>query len=307
MFEEALRYPTRGDDAVTTILVGGGLGIVGFLIGVVAVVLSIVFVGLVLLPFVLVPALLLEGYSVAVVRHRLVGDPEPPRFEDWSGLFVDGLKATVIGLLYAVPAMVALFVLVVLSVAVTSVSRPTTAATPNVGIAVGGVLLVVVTVALFVYAIGVAYVYPAAVANWVREDDLAAAFSTSALREATLDGRYFVAWVLALVVALVGGTIAQALVIFLLVGFFALFYVQVAVWYLYAEGYADAMGLARGPGGDDGVGGDDGTDGILDGDRQKGYGHIRYGHVPASEGTDADGEDVVDAIERVSDDEDRDE
>jgi len=240
MIEDALRYPTRGDDAATTVLIGGGLGIASFVVAMLAVVLSFAFVGVFLLPFALVPGLFLQGYLVSVVRHRLDGDPEPPRFTDWAGLFVDGLKSVVVAFVYSLPAVAgALLLGVVAALGAYGLDGA------NVGVAFGSLVAFVGVFAMFLYGLLVAYVFPAAVANWVREDDLTAAFSLSALRDATIDSRYLFAWVLAVVVALVGGTVGQALVILFFVGFFVMFYVQVVTWYLYAEGYAEARELDR--------------------------------------------------------------
>ncbi|WP_435095429.1 DUF4013 domain-containing protein [Halarchaeum sp. P4] len=281
MFEDALKYPLRGEDSTSTLLIGGGLGIATFVVALVGVLLSVVFVGLFLLPFALVPGVLVQGYYVDVVRHRLDGDPEPPTFDDWTSLFVDGLKAMLVGILYALPAVAGAFVVALVAVVISFATQ----GSPESGAVFGGLLTALAVLALFVYGVAAAYVYPAGIVNWVREDDLTAAFSLSTLKAATLDTRYLVAWLLALVVALVGGTVGEALIVVFLVGFFVLFYVQMVVWYCYTEGYVDALDLDR-------------TDG--EPEATSGYGGISY--EPPSETADrpADSEewsDLTDATE----------
>lgn len=286
VLEGAFRYPTRGDDAVATLLVGGGLGLAALAVGVLGLLFAFVAVGFVILPFALIPSLFVRGYCVDVVRHRLDGDPDPPRFEDWWSLFVDGVKASVVALVYAVPALVIVGALAASAFGARSA-----------GAAVGGaVVLLVLVLALVLYSLAAAYCYPAGVANWVREDDFGAAFSVSALGEASVDSRYLVPWLAALFVGIVGGLVGQALLA-VVVGVVVLFYVRVVVWYCWAEGYAEATDLDRSGGG----GGPAAVGGAGDGDAGggTGYGNIRYG--PPTERDEWP--DLPDAVERVGGDE----
>lgn len=51
---------------------------------------------LVILSFLLVPAILLLGYGYRVGRAAALGRPTPPEFHDWGGLFFDGLRMAVL-------------------------------------------------------------------------------------------------------------------------------------------------------------------------------------------------------------------
>ncbi|MFC7046379.1 DUF4013 domain-containing protein [Halobacteriaceae archaeon GCM10025711] len=88
MLSEALNYPAEGDDAITKILIGSFL---------------------VLLSPLLVPAVLAYGYGMRILREAAGGDvEEPPMFENWMELFVDGLKAFVVFIAYQIiPAVIA--------------------------------------------------------------------------------------------------------------------------------------------------------------------------------------------------------
>lgn len=88
--EAVLRYPTRREDWVKTLLIGGVLTLFSVLV---------------------VPAIVVSGYVLAVIRGRTVGEQAPPGFGDWGTLFVDGLKTWVVGVVYAIiPVAVGLLV-----------------------------------------------------------------------------------------------------------------------------------------------------------------------------------------------------
>ncbi|WP_152041021.1 DUF4013 domain-containing protein [Salinigranum salinum] len=233
MLSDALSFPRRGDDWLSTLLVGGILTLLG--------------------PFVL-PAIVLQGYLVRVLDYAARREREPPSFTQWGSLFVDGLKLVVVNLVYgligAVPLVVVLglFLLPVYTeaVPVESGSVPATPATaPPVGGGETGAGLVIFLVLLLVavlLAVVVAYVLPAALANFAIEDRLGAAFDVRTVFAGAFTRDYFIAWVAAVVVGVVGGLVGSALTA-VVVGVFVLFYAQVAVYYLVGRGFA--AGLAK--------------------------------------------------------------
>lgn len=221
-FEDALQYPRNGDDPIKTILIGGVLGMLAFLV---------------------VPAFLVLGYLVRLLRSAMAGEAEPPVFDDWGDLLVDGLKAFVVGLGYViVPAIV--FGLSVGTVAVTAVVTgdvgPGTIAGSVVGFLVSFVLLLLAW-----------YVVPAALANAAREDRIAAGFAWADLRPVLFSSTYATAWLLSL-----GLFIAAAIVVGLLnvlpplgfvAGAFVMFYVDMVAFYLYGRAVADASSVEPAP------------------------------------------------------------
>jgi hypothetical protein len=55
----------------------------------------------------LLAGILLGGYGVEITRRVIRGDPQPlPEWDNWGDLLVDGLKAAVIGLVYALPMII---------------------------------------------------------------------------------------------------------------------------------------------------------------------------------------------------------
>lgn len=88
--EQVLRFPFRGDDWQSRLGVGVGL------------LLASLFV-----PF--VPAVFVYGYLVRLMRAAIEkGEVELPAWEDWGGLFTEGLKALVIGFTYLLPGLLVL-------------------------------------------------------------------------------------------------------------------------------------------------------------------------------------------------------
>ena len=54
--------------------------------------------------FLLIPIPFLVGYSLAVSRRVMIGDPEPlPEWDDWGRLFMDGLYVVIAQFVYTLP------------------------------------------------------------------------------------------------------------------------------------------------------------------------------------------------------------
>lgn len=224
MLGEALSYPRSGDDWLKTILIGGVLSLIG--------------------GFIFVTLLPVQGFMVRVLRSGAERDHEPPVFDQWGDLFVDGIKVIVIQIAYlVVPMIVLLFGLFVSGIGVLSAAEGATGAA---GIGAVGALLLLVGGLLVVL---VAYLVPAALANFAHEDSFGAAFDVGTVVDAAFTTDYLVALVLAFLVSLVLGGIALVLS-FLIVGVFLSFYVQMSVFYLFGRGYAMGLDLESGGAGE---------------------------------------------------------
>jgi len=218
MLSDTIEYPLEGDDAVTTLLVGGGLYLLAMLL--------------------VFPGLFVGGYSVAVCRNVLDGNPEPPAFDDWGTLAVDGLYVAAISLLYWLPGLVvggvAFLALTLLAVGIGSSS-----------VVAGSLFLFVLfgSALLFAYALAVGYLLPAAIVNYARTDRLSAAWEVGALREVVTDGGYAKGWAVGSLV-LLGVNSAGNLLVWILVGFPVLFYGQVAAMHAFTRGTMSALDIA---------------------------------------------------------------
>jgi len=229
MLSDALSFPRRGDDWLSTILVGGVLTLLG------------VFV---------LPAFVVQGYLVRVLDHAARRERTPPSFTQWGTLFVDGLKLTVVNVVYGLFVFVPLAILLGSLVAFLP-SDPMTAeagaGSPPPAPTGGGsglVVFVAFLAAVGLFLLVVTYLLPAALANFAIEGRLRAAFDVRTVFAGAFTSDYAVAWLLAIVVGIAGGLVGSVLAV-AVVGIFVLFYVQVASYYLVGRGFAAGLSKKR--------------------------------------------------------------
>jgi hypothetical protein len=223
MLEEALRYPTNGENALERLVIGGVLVILSALV---------------------LPAFLVYGYLVRSLAAVAAGDEEPPTFDGWEELFVDGIKAFVIALVYAlVPVLLAVAFLV--PVGVGSSMGGDSAAGILAGVGALGFL------ASLVVAVAVTYVIMAALSNFAVEGRLGAAFDLGAVGGLATSEPYLLAVVLAIVVQVIVSAVIFAAVIFTFglalivlvpLGAFINFWVYLVTVYLFGDAYRQATG-----------------------------------------------------------------
>lgn len=219
MISDSLNYLRTSENWVKTVLVGGILTLLGFLV---------------------VPAVLVLGYLVRVVRATMRGDETVPAFDDWGELGADGLKAAVITLVYGLVPTVVAGLLVGGSVATI-----TAGGNANSGglAALGGVALFVGVLAMFVLGLLAMYVVPAAIANFAETGELGAGFRFGELRPALTSGKYFTAWVSGFAVIVAGSILSGVLNVVPLLGVvlggFIGFYAAVAAYYLVGRAWGD--------------------------------------------------------------------
>ena len=224
MLEEAINYPREDEEWVRNVLIGAVLTLFGVLV---------------------VPAVLVFGYYMRVMRGSLAGDAEPPRFDEWGDLFSDGLKGFVVAFVYMlVPA-------VVFGVSVGGLV--TAAAFGNGNVGVGSILGALAGFTLSaIIALAFWYVVPAAVANVARTGNVGSGFAFGELRPALLSGAYAVPWLLSVGVLVVAGVVTGVLNAVPVLGFLlaipVTFYATVVAFRLTALGFGDATdGLVERP------------------------------------------------------------
>jgi len=218
MISESLGYLRTSDDWMKTVVIGGLLTLFGFLV---------------------VPTVLVAGYLVRVLRATMHGDDAPPRFDDWSDLAGDGLRAFAIAIVYGLVPAILIGVTAGLAAAAAGPG-------PRTGLVVGAVSLVGGLLAL---ALGLlaAYIVPAAVANYAEQASFRAGFAVGDLRPVLTSGTYATAWAMGFAVVLGAGLVAAVLnVVPLLgtvVGAFVSFYAITAAYYIVGHAWGDARGL----------------------------------------------------------------
>lgn len=216
---EALTFPTEREDWIKTVLIGGVLTFLGFLV---------------------IPAILVAGYVVHTIRESLEGSTAPPEFDDWGALLVDGIQAVVIGFVYMlVPAIVGG---ITVGGSILAIATGT-----GEGVMAGAGLALVGFFVSFVLTVVFGYLGVAGVVNFAREERLGAGFDFGVIKMVALDSDFAVAWLIAFVVFIVASVVVGLLnaIPFLgfLIGSFVFFYVDIVAAKLWAGGYADAVGL----------------------------------------------------------------
>jgi hypothetical protein len=184
------------------------------------------------------PTFLIYGYLVRVVRGVAAGDPEPPEWDDWEELFVDGLKYFAVAFLYSVPVFAMAFLggLIAFGAAL-GLAAGSGGLTATFGLLLGLYVLVLVLVASVV-----SYLLPAAIVHFALEGDVEAAFQLRTIVGNALSWPYAVAWLKTIGVGIVLGLVGTILIVVFLVGLLVLFYLAVVGTYLLTAGYLEAAG-----------------------------------------------------------------
>ncbi|KYH26671.1 hypothetical protein HAPAU_17710 [Halalkalicoccus paucihalophilus] len=208
MISEAIRYLNESDDAVTTVLLGGVMTLFAFL---------------------LVPLFAVAGYLVRVLDRTARGDDEPPVFDEWGELIVDGLKASAIAFVYALVPTVVLLAFLVSGGLLGASGSDVLGAIGGIGVFVG--LLVWLALTLLV-----AYAVPAAMANFAETRHIGAGFEPATMRRVLVDRTYATGWLTAFAIIVVGGVVSSLLNVVPILGFIASafvgFYTAVAAYYV---------------------------------------------------------------------------
>lgn len=208
MFQEALTYPRDSDSAMKTIAIGGALLFLSFLV---------------------VPTVFVLGYIVRTLRAVLDGETEPPVFDNWRDLGIDGLKAFAVALGYSLVPTAIITAVVFVSVITFGPGGETLFSGVIVGLVFAAIALVTVALSL-----GAAYALPAALVAFARTDSVGAAFTPSELRPLLFSRTYATGWLVAFGISLLAGVVVgvlNATVIGAVLAPFVLFYAYVAGTY----------------------------------------------------------------------------
>ena len=166
MLGDALSYLKNSDDWIPTLLIGGVLSALSVLI---------------------LPAFVIQGYLVRVLRGAAKADRAAPSFTDWGGLAVDGLKLFVVSVVYGLAAMVPIVAVLFAVFGISSVTADPTTGAPNAAV---GILGLLATLFVLVFGLAVGYFAPAGYANFAVEDSLGAAFDVSTIVSAACPGPF---------------------------------------------------------------------------------------------------------------------
>lgn len=212
-FNRSVRYPMEHDDWVKTLLVGGLMLFFSFL---------------------LVPLFVAYGYIVRAIRRSLSGDAEPPVFEAWGDLLVEGLQAWVIGLIYLlIPLIVAGFTIGGSMLAIASGSESAAI------IGAGGLWAGFVVSGLLALVFG--YLAVVALVNFADQERFGAAFDVETIRTVALHREYALAWLVSVGLFFVVSLVGAIPFIGWVIAPFATFYAAVVAADLWADGFSQAL------------------------------------------------------------------
>lgn len=223
MISASLNYLRESDNAIKTTAIGGLLFILSVL---------------------LVPLIFVSGYLMRVLRQTASGNDEPPVFDDWGNLGVDGLKATAISLVYTFVPLVILGIVGVFGIGVAFSGLGDSA----IGGLIGGTVVFLLVALGFVLSIAGAYVTPAALSNFAETDRLTAGFDLGLIWTVITTKTYAVGWLSAMAVILAGAVVVGVLsvvpILGTLAGLFVQFYALVAAFYIFGHTWKDIRPVA---------------------------------------------------------------
>jgi hypothetical protein len=221
--ERAVKYPMENDDWVKTVGIGGLL---------------------VLLSFLIVPALAAYGYALRVIRAGIRDDAEPPVFDEWGDLIIDGLKVFIIGLVYQIIPLIVLVVLVGGSLfsMLAGAGAGGSAGGAAAGLGIAGIFGGLALYALLALVFG--YIGAAGIINFARTGEFGDAFDFGVIKELMFSGDYLLAWgiviALNLAVNIIGSILSITVVGNILIPWLA-FYAVVVGAFVFGRSYAETF------------------------------------------------------------------
>jgi hypothetical protein len=220
---KAFGFVFEDENWIVKILIGAGVFLVGLLLGVLVI------------PAVIAGAIL-AGYEVEIVRRVIRGDMDAlPEWDNWGALITDGLKVLVIGIVYALPAIIVSLCLGVPAGMLAEDSPGLSSALSILSSCLG-----------IVWAIVVSILLPAAIAFFVAEDELGAAFRFGEVISFVRDNlsTYLVTFVMSWVASLVGslGSLLCGIGVLATVP-----YSMMVTGHLYGQAYVVSQGQMAGP------------------------------------------------------------
>ena len=119
----------------------------------------------------IVGQIFLIGWSLDVTRRIIRREPSPLPELDFGRQMVDGLKAFVIGLVYAIPVFILIIPVIIVSVAASSGNT-----SDNSSNGLVAAVTLCCSGLIFIYSLVLAFVLPAVYANFIANENLGAAF-----------------------------------------------------------------------------------------------------------------------------------
>jgi hypothetical protein len=198
-----------------------------------------------LLSFLILPLLAIQGFLVEVMSEALDEDDDVPEWEEFGfEVMATGLKSFVIAFIY-------LLVPTTVFVGTFILGAGAGAASGSEGVM--GVLTAGGALLFFLLLLVFGYFAPAAQVNFARERTIGAGFDFETIFEVATSSEYVIGWVLAFIVIAIQG-LAANLISLTIVGILFLpwiyFFFGVSTAYIYGRAFANALDIDSGHGGE---------------------------------------------------------
>jgi hypothetical protein len=210
--------------------------IVKILIAAAILLVGILFSWLLLIPLILAMALL-GGYGVQIMRGVMRGEDQLlPEWDNWGELMADGLRAIVIGIVYALP-----FILIsaCLGIPIGLIGEHGS----NSAAALSSLLSVGLSCFNILWGIVISILLPAAIAFWLADGNLGAAFQFGKVFAFVRD--HFTTYLITFLMSWVASIVGSLGLIVCGIGWFVTMpYSWFVTMHLYGQAYVEAAGTA---------------------------------------------------------------
>ena len=153
------------------------------------------------------------GYILESAKLTLQKKKNLPEWTNWGDLFIKGVMVLVISIIWAIPIIIIAFALMGTAIFAMMKSGVTKAMAPEqiimnmigtgaVPSLVTGVFILVILAVLLMYLLPLAFVH------YIKQGDFSAAFDFKTIFNKAFTGKYFVAWIVAILICLVLSIIA---------------------------------------------------------------------------------------------------
>lgn len=182
---------------------------IGVIVGLVAALLSPILIGL-------VPAIMVLGYSLDVLRNVNNGRERPlPEWEDWGGFLARGFKLVIAFFVWSLP-LILIMIPIIIGAALAGNQNGNTGA----GTAFGTLFIVCSSCLMVLWGLFLALISPAIYIRLAATDRLSAAFEIGKLWELTRDnlGNIILAILLTIVAGIIAGIAGSLGFVLLVIG-----------------------------------------------------------------------------------------
>ncbi len=205
---EEVKFPTKDSEWIMKVLIGGIIGII---------------------PIV---NFISYGYSVKVMKGAIGGNPGMPKWENWGDLFIKGLMAFIIELIYMIIPILVIGISVGGALMALFTGNFEMFAAALAG-AIGGVLIGLILMLIALLLI------PMALAMYVKEDSVGAAFRIGEVisRIKSVIGDYIMVYIILIILGVIIGLLRIIPILGILIMVFGSFYIMLIAYNMFGKVY----------------------------------------------------------------------